>query len=147
MSSTEYRADTRDMKFILHEVLKIEDELLKREQYKDFEIDDINMIIDECAKFAETVMAPTNKEGDKTGCTFDGTSVKVPESYHKLYKMMCENGWNSTSVPMEHGGQGLPAPVCTTTNEMFSGANTSFLTYPGLSVGIGRLTNPMAATG
>ncbi len=79
MSSTEYRADTRDMKFILHEVLKIEDDLLKREQYKDFEIADINMIIDEAAKFAETILAPTNKEGDKTGCTFDGNPVAMAE--------------------------------------------------------------------
>jgi len=127
------------MKFILHEVLKIQDDLLKREQYKDFEVDDINMIIDEAAKFAETILAPINKEGDKAGCTFDGTHVKVPEPFHKAYKMMCENGWSSTSVSVEHGGQGLPGPVCSTASEMFAGANTSFLTYPGLTVGIGRL--------
>ena len=67
MSSTEYRANTRDIKFILHEMLNIGDTLLQREAFKDFEVDDINMIIDEAAKFSETVLAPVNKEGDKEG--------------------------------------------------------------------------------
>ena len=84
MSSTEYRANTRDMKFILHEVLKIEETLLKREKYKEFEVDDINMIIDEAAKFSETVLAPMNKEGDKAGCTFDGMG-----GTHQRFKQIC----------------------------------------------------------
>ena len=41
-TSPEYRANTPDMKFILHEMLKIEDTLLKREAFADFGLDDIN---------------------------------------------------------------------------------------------------------
>ncbi len=139
MSSTEFRADTRDMKFILHEVLNIKDSLLKREQFKDLEVDDVNMIIDEAAKFAETVLAPVNKEGDKEGCKFEDGKVTVPKCYHKLYEQYCENGWNATTVSPEYDGQGLPTLIASPVGEMFTGANSSFMIYPGLTIGIGRL--------
>jgi hypothetical protein len=75
MSSTEYRANVRDMKFILHEMLNIGETVLKRESFKEFGVDDINMILSEAAKFAETVLGPASKEGDREGCRFDKGKV------------------------------------------------------------------------
>jgi hypothetical protein len=139
MSSTEYRANTRDIKFILHEMLKIEDTLLKREAFKDFAVDDINMILDEAAKFAETVFGPINKEGDREGCRFDKGKVQVPKAYHEAYRKYCENGWNAIGIPVEVGGQGAPSVVSTATGEMMTGACTSMGVYTGLTVGAARL--------
>jgi alkylation response protein AidB-like acyl-CoA dehydrogenase len=139
MSSTEYRANTRDMKFILHEMLKIEDTLLKREAFADFGVDDINMILDEGAKFAETVLGPVNKEGDREGCRFDKGRVRVPKVYHEAYRKYRENGWNAVGTPVDAGGQGLPSVVATATGEMMTGACTSLGIYSGLTNGAARL--------
>lgn len=139
MSSTEYRANTRDAKFVLHEMLNVEDTLLKREAFKDFTLEDLNMILDEAAKFAETVLGPVNKEGDREGCRFENGKVSVPKAYHQAYRQFCENGWNGTANPVEHGGQGLPAVMVTAAGEMFSGACTSLMIYSGLTNGAARL--------
>ncbi len=139
MSSTEYRANTRDIKFILHEMLNIKDTLLKRETFQDFEADDINMIIDEAAKFAETVLGPINKEGDKQGCRFEKGKVSIPQAYHQPYKQFCENGWNAVSAPAEVGGQGLPFMMSVAAMEMFDGACTSLMIYSGLTFSAANL--------
>jgi len=139
MSSTEYRANTRDAKFILHEVLQIEGGLLKREVFQDFGVEDIDMILDEAAKFAETVLGPVNKEGDREGCRFENGKVFVPKAFHQAYKTFRENGWNATRTSAEHGGQGLPTAVSTVIGEMFTGACTSLMIYSGLTNGAAEL--------
>ncbi len=139
MSSTEYRANTRDAKFVLHEMLRIEDSLLTREQYRDFSVDDLNMILDQAAKFAETVLGPVNKEGDREGCRFENGKVYVPRAYHAAYRQFCENGWNAIATPVEYGGQGLPSVMATATGEMFIGACMSLMIYNGLTNGAARL--------
>ena len=58
-----YRAPLRDIRFVVHEVLDIED------HYRSYGRDELNKdllegILEEGAKFAETVLAPTNRTGD-----------------------------------------------------------------------------------
>lgn len=139
MSSTEYRANVRDLKFVLHEMLNIGETVLKRERYREFGVDDINMILSEAAKFAESVLGPVNKEGDREGCRFEKGQVKVPKAFHEAYRQFRENGWNAVTGPVEYGGQGLPAVVGIATGEMFTGACTSLLIYSGLTNGAARL--------
>lgn len=139
MSSTEYRANVRDLKFILHEMLNIGETVLKRERYQQFGVEDIDMILSEAAKFAENVLGPANKEGDREGCRFEKGQVKVPKAFHEAYRQFRENGWNAVTGPVEYGGQGLPAVVGTATGEMFTGACTSLLIYSGLTNGAARL--------
>ena len=139
MSSTEYRANTRDLKFILHEMLEIEDTLLKREAFADFGVDDVNMILDEAAKFSEAVFGPINQQGDREGCRFDKGKVHVPECYHEAYRKYCENGWNAIGIPVDVGGQGAPSVLTTATGEMMTGACTSMGVYTGLTIGAARL--------
>ena len=139
MSSTEYRVNRRDLKFVLHEMLGIGDTLLKREEFREFSVQDLDMILDEAAKFAETVLGPVNQEGDREGCCFDKGKVTVPRAYHAVYRQFCENGWNAISNPAECGGQGLPGVVATATGEMFIGACMSMMIYNGLTNGAARL--------
>ncbi len=138
MSATEYQANVRDAKFILWEMLKI-DRLFGFPKFEDFDVETIDMIIDQAAKFAEQVLAPENAEGDTVGCKFEDGKVTVPPSFHELYKSFCELGWvNMTSSP-EVGGQGLPEVASLPAKEFFMGANFSFCAYPVFAYGGGHL--------
>ena len=139
MSSTEYRTNIRDTKFVLHEMLRIEETLLKREALQGFSVQDLNMILDEAAKFAETVLGPVNQEGDREGCRFEKGKVIIPRAFHGAYRQFCENGWNALSTPADCGGQGLPNVMATATSELFIGACLSLMIYSGLTNGAARL--------
>lgn len=138
MSATEYQANVRDAKFILWDMLEIQ-KLFDFPKYKEFDVETINMVIDQAAKFAEQELAPLNKEGDEVGCKFENGKVTVPHCFHEPYKKFCELGWvNITSSP-EIGGQGLPEVAALPAKEYFMGANFSFCSYPVFSYGIGHL--------
>ncbi len=133
-----FRRDSRDTKFVLFEHLGVQD-LLKYDGYKDFSVDDFEMIIEEALKICREEIGPTMQDGDQQGCTYDNHVVKVPESFHQCWKVMSENGWMALSSSPEFGGQGLPATLAGLIAECFSGANMAFMTYPGLAIGNGRL--------
>ncbi|MEW6442186.1 MAG: acyl-CoA dehydrogenase [bacterium] len=139
MSSTVYRANIRDMKFILHEMLHIEETILKRGPFSDFSAEDVDMVLTQAAKFAETVLGPANKEGDREGCRFHKGKVTVPKALHEAFRQYRENGWNAVTAPAEYGGQGLPMVVGVSTGELFTGACTSLMIYSGLTNGAARL--------
>jgi 3-(methylthio)propanoyl-CoA dehydrogenase len=133
-----FRRDSRDTKFVLFEHLGIQD-LLKYDAYKDFGIDDFEMILEEGLKICREELGPAMQDGDQEGCTYTDGIVKVPASFHRCWKIMSENGWMALSSRPDYGGQGLPAVVSGLMAELFCGANMAFMTYPGLAVGNGRL--------
>ncbi len=69
-----YRAPLRDIRFVVQDLLHIED------HYRGFGREELNRellegILEEGAKFAETVLAPTNRVGDEHGLKFDNGKV------------------------------------------------------------------------
>nr|MBC8359336.1 acyl-CoA dehydrogenase family protein [Candidatus Aminicenantes bacterium] len=138
MGTNYFARDGRDSRFVLFEHLAIE-KLLSYDVYKDFSVEDFNMIIDESLKVCREVMGPAMQDGDQQGCIYDNGLVKVPQCFHECWKVMAENAWISLSNSPEYGGQGLPSAVAGLLNAFFSGANMGFMTYPGLAVGNGRL--------
>ena len=133
-----FQRDDRDTKFVLFEHLGV-DKLLQYEAFKDFEVDDFNMIIDESIKVCKELLGPAMQDGDREGCTYNDGVVKVPASFHDCWKVMAENGWIALSTSPEFGGQGLPESLSGLIEEFVCGANMAFATYPGLTVGNGRL--------
>ena len=55
MGKNYFNRDVRDLKFVLFEYLKIAD-LLKYEAFKDFSVDDFEMIIQEALKVGKEVI-------------------------------------------------------------------------------------------
>ncbi len=82
MGTNFFNRDDRDLRFVLFEHLKMAD-LLKYEAFKDFSLDDFEMIIQEAMKVCKEVIGPTNQDGDQEGCTYDKGEVKVPKSFHQ----------------------------------------------------------------
>jgi len=74
--------DLRDIKFQLFEVLKIEETLLGKGRYKDFDADTCIMALDAAAKFAENDIAPTYPDEvhrKPVEATFDKGKVTRPK--------------------------------------------------------------------
>ncbi len=130
-----YKAPVRDMKFLLHEILGASD-LAKFEQFSEVDVDLIDAILEESAKFSEEVLAPLNIVGDHEGCTrHEDGSVTTPTGFKEAYKTMVENGWTSLPRSPEYGGQGLPGVLQIACAEMQTSANMAFSMYPGLTGG------------
>ena len=130
--------DRRDVDFVLHEQLKIE-ELSKFETFAEFNKKTIDLIISEARNLAVKEMLPTQIDGDREGTRFEDGKVKVPESFHKVWEEFKAGEWVSLIDDPAWGGQGMPCSLSLAANEHFIGANFSFMMYAGLTHGAGRL--------
>jgi len=129
-----FRVDKRDIQFILKEVLDM-NKLLTFDAFKDFSVDDFDMVIDQGIRFAVEKVAPLNKTSDKIGAKYDKTTCKVsvPPDQIPVFKEFCENGWLSPSGSVEYGGQGFPGVIGLALGEAFVGACVTFMMTPGLT--------------
>jgi alkylation response protein AidB-like acyl-CoA dehydrogenase len=132
-----YTPPLRDMQFVMHEVLKVTDELKQLPRHADMDADTINAVLEEGGKFAAEVAFPLNISGDAEGCTLDKTTheVTAPKGFKEAYAQYVEGGWAALSCDPDYGGQGLPFVVNQCFYEMMNSANQAWTMYPGLSHG------------
>ena len=128
-----YSAPTKDMSFILHDVLNVNNEDIAG--YSDLEPDFVSAILNESAKIAENVLAPLNAVGDKEGCRLDNGVVRTPTGFKNAFEQMKEGGWTGLDCDPDYGGQGMPFILANAVTEMFSSANMAFSMYQGLTHG------------
>ncbi len=131
---TTYRAPQRDMRFVLHEFLEVE-QLTALPGYEEASADVIDAIIEEAAKVAESLLLPLNQPGDRQGCVFENGVVRTPDGFKDAYDQFVTAGWNGLAADPDYGGQGLPKAVKLVVDEMVCSANLSFGMYPGLTAG------------
>jgi len=131
-----YTAPMRDIQFVLHELLNVEQELKSLPAHADVDVDTINSILEEGGKFAATVIAPLNQSGDEEGCTYVGDGVvTAPKGFKEAFAQYVDAGWPALSADPEYGGQGLPHFVNNAFYEMLNSANQAWTMYPGLTHG------------
>ena len=80
----EYKAPIRDMRFVLHELMSVED-LSKLDGYEDATPDLIDAVLDEAGKVTENVLFPLNRSGDEEGCTYENGVVRTPSGFKEAY--------------------------------------------------------------
>lgn len=131
----EYKAPIRDIQFVLHELLGIEDHYKKLTGGDEVNRELIDAILEEGAKFSENELAPINQSGDQEGCQWDEGVVTTPKGFKEAYVKFVEGGWPALSGGAEYGGQGLPSSLGSVVSEMVGSANWSWSMYPGLSQG------------
>ena len=129
-----YKAPINDIIFA-YDVLDSYNILNKIDKFKDFGLDTLEPIVEECAKFAEEVLAPINSIGDKDGAIFDEGIVKMPPGFNEAYEKFTKAGWSSISLPSDIGGGGLPYGLSAAILEILCTANMAFVLGPGLSIG------------
>ena len=131
-------ADRRDVDFVLHEQLKVE-QFAKHELFSDFNRKAVDLIIGEARNLAVKEILPTQKEGDEKGVHFENGKVTVPESFHKAWKALRDGEWLATTEDPEWGGQGMPRTVAVAAADYLQAASFAFLMYASLSHGAGKL--------
>jgi len=130
-----YKAPVDDALFLLNDVFHL-DRYNNLPGFADASPDIVEAVLREAAKFAEEVLTPLNRVGDREGCTRHGDGrVTTPTGFKDAYKQVAEGGWIGISVPAEFGGQGLPATLTELVNEFLCSANMAFAMYPGLTQG------------
>lgn len=130
-----YRAPVDDTLFLLNDVFHL-DRYGNLPGFADASPDVVEAVLREAGKFAEEVLTPLNRVGDKEGCkrAADG-SVTTPKGFKEAFRQLVDGGWIGISAPAEFGGQGLPATLTVAVNEMLCSANVAFAMYPGLTQG------------
>jgi butyryl-CoA dehydrogenase len=125
------------MQFVLHELLKVEEEFKQLPKHAEIDRDIINQVLEEGGKFASEVVFPLNHPGDREGCRLDKEThvVQTPQGFREAYQQYVEAGWPSLSCDPEYGGQGLPIVLNNSFYEMLNSANQAWTMYPGLSHG------------
>ncbi|WP_299676583.1 acyl-CoA dehydrogenase C-terminal domain-containing protein [uncultured Roseobacter sp.] len=128
-----YTAPTKDMQFVLHDVLKVTEQSIPG--YDELEADFTSAILEEAGKLSSDVLAPLNVVGDTEGCTLENGVVRTPTGFKEAFEQIKEGGWPGLDMPEEYGGQNMPYVIGTAVGEMFSGANMAFTMYQGLTHG------------
>jgi alkylation response protein AidB-like acyl-CoA dehydrogenase len=136
----QYNAPLRDMQFVLHEMLNIEETLKQLPGQADTNRELVDQVLEEGGKFCSEVLFPINRSGDEEGCHFsvgaDGHGVvRTPKGYKQAWDQFVEGGWPTLTCDAEYGGQGLPAVVGMAFMEMMNSANQAWTMYPGLTHG------------
>ncbi|MBI2380124.1 MAG: acyl-CoA dehydrogenase C-terminal domain-containing protein [Gammaproteobacteria bacterium] len=131
-----YKAPLREMQFVLHEVLGLDQALAQMPRYAEVSPDLVDAVLEEGGKIAEEVLLPINRAGDEEGCQYQAGGVVVtPKGYKEAYKTFREAGWTSLAGDAEFGGQQMPKAVQVLFEEMVYATNTSFQLYCSLSMG------------
>ena len=128
-----YTAPTRDIQFILHDVLEVSK--APTPGYSELEPDFTSAVLEEAGKLASEVLMPLNEVGDRQGCTLENGVVRTPEGFKAAFDQVREGGWTALDLPEQYGGQHMPYILGTAVGEMFSAANQAFTMYQGLTHG------------
>ncbi len=132
----QYNPPIRDMQFVLHELLKVEETFKQIPDYSEVSADLIDQVIIEGGKFCSEVIFPLNRDADEEGCTHHGDGVvTTPKGFKEAYKQYCEAGWSTLTSDTEFGGQGLPNVLGLVMQEMLNSSSQAWTMYPGLSHG------------
>ena len=124
----QYVAPVRDMQFVLHELLQVENELKQLPRHAEVDADIINQVLEEGGKFTSEVVFPLNRSGDHEGCKLNPETheVTTPQGFKEAYKQYIEAGWPSLSADPEYGGQGLPVVLNNAFYEMLNSSNQAW---------------------
>jgi acyl-CoA dehydrogenase len=129
-----YRAPVSDIVFTMRHVAGL-DRAVADGVYGDLSADLAETILGEAGRFANDVIAPLNRDGDKHGVVLKDGVVTTAPGWKAAYTAWTEAGWNALPGPVEYGGQGLPTLLNSACVEMWNAASMAFGIGPVLTMG------------
>ena len=131
---SEYRAPTDDMLFVLEHIADLS-ELANRAGYEHADLETVEGVLEEAARFMEEQLAPLNRKGDEEGLVVENGQIFHPDGFSDAYERFVEAGWNGIALDEDHGGGGMPWCVGLAVQEMMTAANMAFSLCPLLTQG------------
>ena len=129
----EYRAPLKDMQFLIREVFDFERHFAGLTECTPTDLDLVEAIIAETARFAEAELAPLYQSGDDEGCRFEDGEVFAPAGFKEAFRQYVDGGWGATTGDPAYGGQGLPHSVGLFIEEILTTGNVAWTMYASLS--------------
>lgn len=131
-----YQPPLRELQFVMHELL---DDSVLSSLYPetDYSAELADNIVEEAAKFAESVLLPLNLPADREGSRWTPEGVTTPKGFREAYQAFVEAGWAQLTIPPELGGQGMPQMLNTAVEELMFSSNMAF--YLGASLAHGAV--------
>jgi alkylation response protein AidB-like acyl-CoA dehydrogenase len=134
------------MKFVLHELLGVEQSLQQLSNFEEIDAESLNQVLEVAGVFASEVLHPLNLVGDREGCTLhESGTVSTPSGFRAAYQQFVDGGWPSLTCDPGYGGQGLPMLLYFAMMEMLCAANQAWTAYTGLSHGAYECLNACAS--
>jgi alkylation response protein AidB-like acyl-CoA dehydrogenase len=129
-----YRAPIRDVRFVLEELLGTSS-LAASAELADYSDEIGQSVLEEAARFAESVLEPLNQPGDEEGARWTPAGVVTPKGFREAYREFVAGGWPALGASPEFGGQRLPLALSTAVGEFWGSANLAFKLCPMLTHG------------
>jgi alkylation response protein AidB-like acyl-CoA dehydrogenase len=129
-----YRAPLDDIRFTLEHVAPLAS-LTARPALSHADLDTVAGLLAEAGRFAEEVVAPTNRDGDREGARLIDGGVVTPTSFHDAYTRYVASGWGAMQHPEDVGGGGFPLLAALAVKELITSANMAFSLNPLLTTG------------
>lgn len=127
-----YTAPLKDIQFALRHIANI-DRIGQLPGYEHASPDMVEAILNEAARLAAEVWAPTNRAGDLQGSKLVGEGVKTPDGFKDAFTQYAQGGWSAFGADPAHGGQGLPHALGFAVNEMWQAGNLALSLCPMLT--------------
>ena len=132
---SEFRVDLGEIEFNLRHVADLEG-LAALDGFEHVELEVVDQLLAEAARFAEEVIAPLNRVGDTEGARrLDDGSVVTPTGFREAYRAYVQAGWGAVAMDPDYGGGGFPHLVGIAVEEMFTAACMSWSLCPLLTQG------------
>jgi hypothetical protein len=125
-----YRANLRDIEFMLFDVLR-RDAVLGTGPYDEVDADTARSMLREVEHLATTTLADAFASGDRTPPVFDPAtnSVTMPQDFAKAFHAYTEGGWPDLDLNPALGGTSVPPSLRWAIAEMVLGANPAVHMY------------------
>ena len=98
---SEYRAPTDDMLFVLEHIADLS-ELANRAGYEHADLETVEGVLEEAARFMEEQLVPLNRKGDEEGLVVENGQIFHPDGFSNAYERFVEAGtaslWMKTTA-------------------------------------------------
>jgi 3-(methylthio)propanoyl-CoA dehydrogenase len=129
-----YRAPLEELRFVLEELLGT-GQLAAYPAFADYNDEVGASILQEAARFAETVLEPLNRPGDREGAHWTPDGVSTPKGFKEAYAQFVSDGWQQLGTDPRFGGQRVPQALNCAVQELWGASNLSFELCPMLTHG------------
>ena len=129
-----YKAPLKELRFVIHQLVG-DQKLAGLPELPEYSPEFADAVLDEAGRFAEGVLDPINRLGDRTGAKWTAEGVRMPAEFKAAYEKFVEGGWTQLRAAPEFGGQGAPIMLGTAVEELWASANLAFKLCPMLTQG------------